>query len=123
MEFQLVGGYPETGPGGDFFIQRFIDRVVQIDYPAAGVAAEVVVGGEPVLVAAQSACASELDHEAHILEHLEVAIDGAPTDAGDFLPHLAVDGLGGGMGPRVFQDPEDGFPLPGFPAYIISNNS
>ena len=112
VESELVRGHSEA------FVMEFgrRDLSLVIDHhvedPIAALADEMLVASNQRIEMLRPA---EHQHLQFIIGHqfLQIAVNGAETDTGQFFPHPIVDLIGGGMRRVVFDNVPDQFELLG----------
>jgi hypothetical protein len=112
VESELMRGHSEAFVGE--FGRRDLSLVIDhhVEDPIAALANEMLVASNQRIEMLRSA---EHQHLQFLIGHefLQIAVDGAETDAGQFFPHSIVDLIGGGMRRVVFDSVPNQFELLG----------
>jgi len=112
VECELVRGHSEAfvGEFGRRDLSLMIDH--HVENPIAVLTDEMLVAPNQRI---EMLCPAEHQHLQFIIGHefLQIAVNGAETDAGQLFPHSIVDLIGGGMRRVVFDSAPDQFALLG----------
>jgi len=112
VESELVRGHSEAFVGE--FRRRDLSLMIDhhIENPIAVLTDEMLVAPNQRIEMLRPA---EHQHLQFIIGHefLQIAVNGAETDAGQLLPHSIVDLIGGGMRRVIFNSMPDQFELLG----------